>query len=36
LQPAESTADARRTEAILNAAGDLPFEPDEYQRADSN
>ena len=34
LQPAELAADARRTEAILNAAGDLALEPDEDQRAD--
>ena len=29
LQPAELAADARRAEAVLNAAGDLAFEPDE-------
>ncbi len=34
LQPAELAADAGRTEAILNAARDLAFQPDEEQRAD--
>ncbi len=29
LQPAELAADAGRAEAILNAAGDFAFEPDE-------
>ena len=36
LQPAELAADARRAEAVLNAAGDLPLQPDEEQRADGH
>ena len=36
LQPAELAADARGTEAVLNAAGNFAFEPDENKCADRN
>ena len=36
LQPAELAADAGRAEAVLDAAGDLAFEPDEEDGGDGD